>query len=221
MQGTPISFFWLKIYSSASENMVAMTKTQSPNLGLYRVHLSLLKTPSLTRKGDLVSSHAWLFLFLCHRPHGCLPFPLHLTSESRSSISRFSLLSHTHLHGFPHNSINAASWWKMMAPNWCQHLISERSPCVPDHTQRGTGTANAPSHQPRVLNRADSFSPSLHMVHSYGSIEATYCLHRAVDPYPDFSSPAPAPNTGCPEALADSKTREAAHSVSQADWGIA
>lgn len=79
--------------------MVAMTKTQSPNLGLYRVRLSLLKTPSLTRKGDLVSSHAWLFLFLCHRPHGCLPFPLHLTSESRRSISRFSLLSHTHLHG--------------------------------------------------------------------------------------------------------------------------
>lgn len=105
---TPISFSWLKIYSSASVNMVLMTKTQSPTLGLYCVRLSLLKTPSFTRKGGLVSSQAQLFLFLCHRPHGCLPFPLHLTSESRSSISRFSSLSH--LHRFPHNSTNAASW---------------------------------------------------------------------------------------------------------------
>lgn len=90
--------------------MVTMTKTQGPNLGLYRVCLSLLKTRSFTGKGDLVSSQVWLFLFLCHRPHGCLPFPLHLTSESRSSISRFSSLSHMHLHGFPHNSMKAASW---------------------------------------------------------------------------------------------------------------
>lgn len=219
MQGAPISFFWLKIWREYGCNDKD-TKPKSRPLPCALKSAEDTVFDPQRRPGFFsrmvilvpVSPATWL---------SALPSSPHLWEQAQHFQVFFALTHAPARFGFPHNSINAASWWKTMAPNWCRHLISERSPCVPDHTQRGTGIANAPSHQPRVLNRADSFSPSLHMVHSYGSIEATYCLHRAVDPYPHFSSPAPVPNMGCPEALADSKTREAAHSVSPPDWGIA
>lgn len=136
------------------------------------------------------SPATWLLLLLSSPPlweqeqHFQVYFVLFFT---------LNLLPGMHLHCFSHSTINAANWEEMMAPAWFRNLLSEVSPCGPDHMLRGTleekGFAVHLLISPGSLNRAGSFSQSLHMLHSYGSIEATYCLHRALDPCPDCFSP--------------------------------